>query len=77
MNTIGLHPGEGFDHRYHASDGTANGLQRVGHNTYVIQAINLYTQESNDDQYVQLAEDLAFFVLSQQDIDGGILAVLL
>jgi hypothetical protein len=71
--TIGSEPDGGFLHRYQASDGgQANGLEVVGHNTYLLQAMVLYSLESGDSTYDDLAVNLADYLLAHQDVDGGL-----
>lgn len=66
-------PSGGFLHRYHATDGSPNnGILRAGHNAYLLQAINLYYRETGDSRYNSLAEQIAGYLLSLQDSDGGI-----
>ncbi len=70
---IGPVSGGGFLHRYHATDGTsADGILRVGHNTYLLQAMNKYYLITKDTRYNALAKGIADYILSQQASDGGI-----
>ncbi|MFH1778790.1 MAG: hypothetical protein ABH847_01995 [Candidatus Omnitrophota bacterium] len=69
---IGPQPEGGFLHRYHATDGSPYGTLSVGHNAYLLQAMNLYYLETGDSRYNLLAQEVANYILSQQDIDGGI-----
>ncbi len=71
--TIGPEPDGDFLHRYRASDGgPANGLEVVGHNAYLLQAMVLYSLESGDSRYKGLAINLADYLLAHQDVDGGL-----
>ncbi len=71
--TIGPEPDGGFLHRYRASDGgPANGLEVVGHNAYLLQAMALYSLERGDSTYEGLATNLADYLLAHQDVDGGL-----
>ncbi len=70
---IGPQPEGGFLHRYHANNGTsAGGLLKVGHNTYILQTMNLYYADTDDPKYNELAKKVADYILSQQSSNGGI-----
>ncbi|MBN1586117.1 MAG: hypothetical protein JW937_01660 [Candidatus Omnitrophica bacterium] len=63
----------GFVHRYNSIDGQpVEGIAGVGHNAYLLQAVNLYYLETHDPRYNNLASTLAAHILSYQDSDGGL-----
>ena len=71
-------PGGGFLHRYNSqTGGDAGGAEALGHNTYLLQAMNLYYLKQNDPakktKYDSVAQQLADYILSfQDDGDGGL-----
>jgi hypothetical protein len=70
---IGAEPDGGFLHRYRASDGgPADGIPGVGHNAYLLQAMTLYGLESRNTAYDALSLGIADFLLTHQDLDGGL-----
>lgn len=69
---IGPQAEGGFLHRYHAANGAPEGNIGVGHNTYLLQAMNMYYLETGDPKYNQLAQGIANYILNQQAADGGI-----
>lgn len=76
LNTIQLQPEGGFLHRYYSSNGSpAYGILFVGPNAYLLQAMNLYYLNTGDTRYNALAQQLADFLISLQDIDGGIVGL--
>ncbi len=63
----------GFLHRYNAVTGKSpSGKLRIGHNAYLLQAMNLYYRQTKKGRYNQTAVDIADFMLRHQDIDGGL-----
>ena len=79
LMTIPSLPEGGFLHRYDSqTGGDAGGVEALGHNTYLLQAINLYHLEQSDPvkktKYDALAQQLASYILSFQDNnDGGLI----
>lgn len=69
---IGPESEGGFLHRYRASDGRPDGTLYAGPNAYLLQAMNLYYLATGDPTYNALAKGIADFLLSLQDVDGGI-----
>lgn len=69
---IGPEPEGGFLHRYRAADGRRDGTLYAGPNAYLLQAMNLYYLATGDPTYNALAKGIADFLLSLQDVDGGI-----
>lgn len=66
-------PEGGFLHRYRATNGaSAEGILGVGHNTYLLQAMNLYYQKTGDSRYNTVSQMIADYLISQQDSDGGL-----
>lgn len=65
-------PEGGFMHRYHATDGTADGVLGAGHNAYLLQAMNVYYQKTGDVRYNTVAHLIADYLVSLQDTDGGL-----
>jgi hypothetical protein len=71
--TLAPEPEGGFLHRYRASDaGPAGGLLRAGHNAYLLKALLRYRFETGDTAYDVLAQQLGAYLVSLQDVDGGI-----
>jgi len=70
---IGPEPEGGFLHRYDAVTGNPiGGILAVGHNAYLLQAMNLYYFRTKDPRYNTAARGIADYILSQQALDGGI-----
>lgn len=70
---IGVAPEGGFLHRYNSVSGApAAGISGVGHNAYLLQAMNLYYRRTNDPKFNALAVRIADYLLTFQDVDGGL-----
>jgi|GEM_PF-2445652 len=70
---ISPEPEGGFLHRYDATTGNPiEGILAVGHNAYLLQAMNLYYIRTKDPRYNTVARGIADYILSQQALDGGI-----
>lgn len=69
---IGPQPEGGFLDRYRTNTGAPDGTLSVGPNAYLLQAMNLYYLQTADSRYNTLARGIADYVLSLQDLDGGI-----
>ena len=76
LNAITPEPEGGFLHRYNSIDGSyASGLLFAGANTYLLQAMNLYYLNTGDARYNVLAQQIADFLISLQDSDGGMVGL--
>ena len=69
---LGPEPAGGFLHRYATDGSSAAGLLRLGHNAYLLQAMNLYFLKTGNTKYNILAQTIADYILSLQDADGGL-----
>ena len=70
---IGPAPSGGFLHRYRTTGANAGGSLAVGHNAYLLQALNLFSWRTSDHRYDSIARGISDFLLSLQDsTDGGI-----
>ena len=66
-------PSGGFDHRYDANTGASvAGILGVGHNAYLLLAMVLHEDATGEGRYDDVAADVADFLVSQQDADGGL-----
>lgn len=73
LAAIGTEPEGGFLERYSSLDGSSTGgIPPAGPNAYVLMAINLYYDATGDPKYDLLAADIADFILTHQDTDGGL-----
>jgi len=72
LSDIGPESEGGFLHRYTPSGGPSEGVLVVGHNAYVLQAMNLYFLKTGDPKFNLLAQGIADYLLSQQDTNGGL-----
>lgn len=72
LASVGPEPEGGFLNRYLADSGAPDGTLELGPNGYVIQAINLYYEATNDDTYNGIAVQIAQYMLSLQDENGGL-----
>lgn len=63
----------GFYHRYNTESGqpASHSNIRVGHNAYVLQAVNMYYAYTRDDQFHTMAGQVADFILTCQDVAGS------
>ena len=68
-------PNGGFFHRYSAVSGasTERANLHLGHNAYVLQAFNMYYAKTDDTRFFQISKELAAFLKSRQESDGGLL----
>ena len=64
----------GFLHVYSAQDASnIGGFLRTGHNSPLLQAMNLYFSRTGDPKYNELARQIATFIVNRQDsTDGGV-----
>ncbi|MEI8176820.1 MAG: hypothetical protein WCG78_08150, partial [Candidatus Omnitrophota bacterium] len=62
----------GFSNLYNSTTGVSLGILAVGHNAYLVQAINRYYRQTHDARYNALARTVADYILTQQALDGGI-----
>ena len=70
---VGPDSSGGVWHRYDSETGLpSGGILRVGHNAYLLQAMNLYFNETGDARYNDFARDLGYYLISNQDVDGGL-----
>jgi len=69
---IGPQPEGGFLDCYRTNSGAPSGALSIGHNAYLLQAMNLYYLQTGDSRYNTIARGIADYLLSLQDSDGGI-----
>lgn len=73
--TIGPEPEGGFLDCYRTNSGAPNGTLSIGHNAYLLQAMNLFYLQTADPKYNTIARGIADYLLSLQDVDGGIVGM--
>lgn len=72
QNKIGLPNYGGYNDVYDYQTGVGTGYISAGPNAWLLNAVNFYYYNTNDPQFLTLAQKLADFLVGLQDTDGGV-----
>lgn len=72
QNAIDVSPSGGYYDVYDCVTGYGSGAVSAGPNSWLLNAVNLYYYKTGDSQFQTLGQQLADFLISLQDYDGGL-----